>query len=720
MMPRIKRIKVKRGGPLEKDFEIQPGDLNLVYGLNETGKTYLLESLVRLLFKTKGRDAPKWKLREWDTNGKILVSGIEGKGQVTSFSELSKKLEDYRCGDDDHLPRDFSRLLVVRAGETVISTDPKKDGIGRDILKDYLSGNRLLDDLGSDKKISKILKKARIEGGVIVGHDQGEINTQTELRTKIDSIKALLDKVDQNFSEGPVSTFRKELEGKKERKTLLEKAKKHESHLLRKKRNELKDKSSNLVNLSNLGKMEADIERYRRKEQRVLALQEEMGDLSATIGMRDWCVEARQSWDGIEDSGDVKEPGIGWMITVGVLFLSSFIFGFVGQRWLLSSVAILGLGAILIYLVKLTRATPAAAKAELTIKRASQTYQKFFDEPLDDPLHLSVKEKKLDREIVKIESQVKNLEDEKKEVRELGEEIKDFFSKVGDKDLEPSKWEKVLDKRKREVNKIESEIKGCDRKLEKLSVEPRLDLEEDPGVPWDVGRFNDLSRKISELESSIQREEDNLLELREEISNMAGKSSSAAWDQLLEALQDLKESTLREYRKCTAEILAKIGLWKVLEELKQKENEWIEQGLERDALRSPLSALTGDRYESIHFVEEEGLQLSDRKGNSYSLGKLSTGVREQICLALRFGFASIALGGEPAFLLLDDAFQHSDWERRPRMIEYVVELTRQGWQVFYFTMDDHIRDQFKEAGKALGSDRFLSMDLGAGNPASAG
>ena len=29
MKPRIERIKVKRGGPLEKDFEIQPRDLNL-------------------------------------------------------------------------------------------------------------------------------------------------------------------------------------------------------------------------------------------------------------------------------------------------------------------------------------------------------------------------------------------------------------------------------------------------------------------------------------------------------------------------------------------------------------------------------------------------------------------------------------------------------------------------------------------------------------------
>ncbi|HCQ15235.1 MAG TPA: tetraacyldisaccharide 4'-kinase, partial [Cryomorphaceae bacterium] len=40
----------------------------------------------------------------------------------------------------------------------------------------------------------------------------------------------------------------------------------------------------------------------------------------------------------------------------------------------------------------------------------------------------------------------------------------------------------------------------------------------------------------------------------------------------------------------------------------------------------------------------------------------------------------------PEVVILDDAFQHSDWERRPRMIEYMVKLVKEGWQVFYFTM----------------------------------
>ena len=53
MSVRIEKIKVNRDGPLQEDFVLNTGDFNLIYGVNETGKTYLMEAIIKMLF---GRD----------------------------------------------------------------------------------------------------------------------------------------------------------------------------------------------------------------------------------------------------------------------------------------------------------------------------------------------------------------------------------------------------------------------------------------------------------------------------------------------------------------------------------------------------------------------------------------------------------------------------------------------------------------------------------------
>ncbi len=60
MSVRIEQITIKRGGPLEQDFELKPVDLNLIYGRNETGKSYIVESIINLLFKAGKKKPAEW------------------------------------------------------------------------------------------------------------------------------------------------------------------------------------------------------------------------------------------------------------------------------------------------------------------------------------------------------------------------------------------------------------------------------------------------------------------------------------------------------------------------------------------------------------------------------------------------------------------------------------------------------------------------------------
>jgi uncharacterized protein YhaN len=66
------------------------------------------------------------------------------------------------------------------------------------------------------------------------------------------------------------------------------------------------------------------------------------------------------------------------------------------------------------------------------------------------------------------------------------------------------------------------------------------------------------------------------------------------------------------------------------------------------------------------------------------------------------------------FLILDDAFQHSDWDRREWLVDEIAELTKIGWQIFYFTMDDHIKHLFEERIKSHYGGQYQLFEL---NPA---
>ena len=85
----INQIRVTRDGPLTEDFELDCGNLNLIYGQNESGKSYLVECLIKSLFKTSGRGVREWPLRSWDPRAQITVSGLGEK--PVKFQPASKE-----------------------------------------------------------------------------------------------------------------------------------------------------------------------------------------------------------------------------------------------------------------------------------------------------------------------------------------------------------------------------------------------------------------------------------------------------------------------------------------------------------------------------------------------------------------------------------------------------------------------------------------------------
>ena len=190
---------------------------------------------------------------------------------------------------------------------------------------------------------------------------------------------------------------------------------------------------------------------------------------------------------------------------------------------------------------------------------------------------------------------------------------------------------------------------------------------------------------------------------------MTGENIDIQWDQLIENLYQKRGDTVEEYKEITAGIIAGITVNQALDELREHETARIDDGLRSDEVSRALEATTDGKYTQV--VKEGGELIVSGTFGSYPLKTLSTGAREQVLLALRLGFAARLLEGKQLFLILDDAFQHSDWERREKLVEKIFSLAGEGWQVLYFTMDDHIRKLFEVAGKKLGKDGYQTIEV---------
>ena len=62
-------------------------------------------------------------------------------------------------------------------------------------------------------------------------------------------------------------------------------------------------------------------------------------------------------------------------------------------------------------------------------------------------------------------------------------------------------------------------------------------------------------------------------------------------------------------------------------------------------------------------------------------------------------------------MILDDAFQYADWDRRGWLLDKMADLAKAGWQILYLTMDDHLRDLFRDMGKKTFKEEFAYYAL---------
>ena len=643
MSLRLDRIRVKKAGPLDRDFELSPGDLNLIYGANESGKTYVVESLIRFLFKTS-RGAPvEWNLRDLDMEGSVLVSGLDA--EPLRFSKTEKKLEDY-WEETSGLPLHLSRLLVVRAGETLLANPDRKnlpeDGVGRDILKDYLSGEGTLDRIGA--RISKTIKnyKTKVEGARILGDDRGELKSMRGCRTELENHRQLLEAVEDGYTSGKAGRLREKESVLRKEVESFRNAKRYQAKQLDVRRKELEDDQRNIPTEQDLGRVAGEGEEWEKSREELAKKDQNLAELEESL----------------------RNPPMAKSVLITVL--ADILIGLVLVVAPMDVVGrVIGVAMIVVGIVFLLGYRSYLARnKELELSHLRENRDKCVNETNERTQGL---QRTLDRWV--------------------------------EEGLSAGEWRNILVRFKEERMSLDREINLVDRELRKLGVPEVEYLDDQPKEEWDQEAYDELEARLQKVRDERSEAEDQLRALKNRAIQATGLEDDD-WTLLITRLREMTEESTDEYQKWTADILAKIQLNKALDEYGEEENKRIADGLERDELTEPLYALTG-RYQNIRLEEARGLVLISDRDEEYPLSYLSTGAREQIFFALRTGFARVGTDGSPKFLILDDAFQHSDTQRREKLVEQALALVQDGWQLFYFTMDDHIRKLFRDAGKRL-------------------
>jgi len=699
---KINSIQIQKLGPLSS-VQLDLGMINCIYGLNESGKTYLTEFMLHSIF----RHAKTWNLRDINPEGSIHIDGLGG--QSTAFSPSSpKKIEDYWAENNRGLPLNMARLLVVKGGELDFTESP--GGVDRNVLKNALTSQELLDQIRDS--IQPTVRNSQLINQTISGKNQGQINDLNNLKNNLRDIENLLGLIEKKYSRGPVKQIEDQLDLIQLQLEQQLRAKRHKAFLLSKKQNDLRKQREKISDDSYLS-LRDRVRDHKKLKADLKNLSLKIKSSRTDIETYHWLKSAVNIWEEYELENK-KVPQKVLMVIGGVLLTAGLlvtvlqnIYAWSYLFWTGIGIAAFG-GLIIAYfgfqlLAGLKNPTDAGERDAIRT-----TYNEKFGQPLIGLTGLRAEQNNLQENYLKAKSYQE--EYSKLEVRLTSEQeqIKASFLNLIGETIQEKDWESCLKTIKKQSTALDTEISDLAIQIAKLNLEEDKYLNDPQDIEYDPLIQADIENHLAGLSGELASLQSDLDTLKVRATEWTKDDISIPWIEVLHNLRSIQSDIKQSHIELTAEIVAKIGLSEILSRIEEEEDQKILENINSNEVTNLLNKMTG-KYQSLNLIDDQ-VYVRDPY-QEYPLRDLSTGAKEQVQLALRLGIASNVSGGEPLFVILDDAFQHTDWERRDSLVDEMVNLATQGWQVIYLTMDDHIRDLFIKKGREKLKNKFAFFDL---------
>ncbi|WP_436930184.1 ATP-binding protein [Halosimplex halobium] len=168
----------------------------------------------------------------------------------------------------------------------------------------------------------------------------------------------------------------------------------------------------------------------------------------------------------------------------------------------------------------------------------------------------------------------------------------------------------------------------------------------------------------------------------------------------LGALADLADRLRAVVDAVDADADASRAAATVLDRMAASENEKMTTLFADGEAADVFRRVTADRYVDVGLTDDSRLTVELESGERLSPAELSRGARDQLYLAVRVALGRRLMEGRDGFFLMDDAFLSADPQRLRRQAEVLGDLVDAGWQVVYLTCKPDARDTLAETAGA--------------------
>lgn len=698
MSTRIRSIKMDAYYPYEKTEHFDTRSVNLFYGKNESGKSVLVRSLLSSLFKT-GKDQDPIK------NGTVVKVDGSG-GTIHDFSARGKEtIEDRLFPKNDPLISDLSRLCVVSEGN--LTLDPSgRNAIKVETLRGYFSDQGLRERILGN--VSKTVKDAELGVEGPFGSQRGEFEKINAWETELKKIDAYFRKVNEQYADAELQSLERALELIESELETVHNAKinyafeLHQLNLDLQKKIERypEDKLNTAKNLCRSIRELADkLENSARTDNNQIDFDTEIR----------WCDNAVSEIEKNRGAMPPQKHDLNLLLILfgAVLFVGSIALYLIGLQ-IPAIIASFILFGLLIY------STTSKSKSNEQVLPFDPS-QKILNEfghryGITDPTIVDIRTHR--DQLLGNRSKQRSDQEHKDE---LVEDLRTMQNELRGLLLEFSiEYE-------HDFNKIESEIAlhlnqikqarvlqaETNPKLVSLGISEEDSYPIEGAVEYQRSQEERLDKQFSEFTSAHKNTKELLDHIVSDGRLLLGDLASGfSMNEILDGLRSKREQLVDSIRQKKAEVIAGILVNEYFKAQSEREDIDIKDSLSQSPIQEYIWLFT-KRYNGITF---DGNEITVMPGD-IPFNDLSTGTKEQILLAIRFGILQYHLHDQQMFIILDDAFQHSDWERREHLVDALGSLANMGWQILYFTMDDHIRSLFETRVAPRFGEEYKLFDL---------